>query len=215
MDLTFFYKTLFITLTYLFGAFPTAYVIYRLKKGSDIRMEGSGNVGGTNVARTVGTGAGIVTIIADIAKGFLPMMALYFIFPQDLLMVSIASVAVIAGHDFPVYIKFKGGKGIATSFGVIVGVCAFPFTGQPVYFRIAPIFTILVAAAIFFFVFKIVSVSSIAAAVATPLSFYFFSYPKIIVITAIIWSVLALITHRSNIKRLIRKEEKKIRGKGA
>ncbi|MGM0366704.1 MAG: glycerol-3-phosphate 1-O-acyltransferase PlsY [Actinomycetota bacterium] len=215
MGITFFYKTLFVILAYLFGAFPTAYVIYRLKKGADIRTEGSGNVGGTNVARTVGAGAGILTIIVDILKGFLPMMALYFIYPQNLVMASIVSVVVIAGHDFPVYIKFKGGKGIATSFGVIVGICAFPFSGQPAYFRIAPIFTILAAAAIFFFIFKIVSVSSIAAAVATPLSFYFFNYPAIIVLTTIVWSVLALITHRSNIKRLIRKEEKKIKGRGA
>jgi len=215
LGLTFFYKTLSVILAYLFGAIPTAYVIYWFKKGSDIRAEGSGNVGGTNVARTIGPAAGIITILLDIFKGFLPVMVLYLIFPDNLLLLSIASVAVIAGHDFPVYIKFKGGKGIATSFGVIVGVCAFPFTAQPVYMRVAPIFTILASAAIFFFIFKIVSVSSIAAAVATPLSFYFFGYPVIIVITATFWSVLALVTHRSNIKRLIRKEEKKIKGRGA
>ncbi|MCG9480065.1 MAG: glycerol-3-phosphate 1-O-acyltransferase PlsY [Actinomycetia bacterium] len=214
MGIFFFYKTLFIILAYLFGAFPTAYVLYRIRRGSDIRMEGSGNVGGTNVARTMGAGAGVLTIIIDIIKGFLPMMAVYFIFAGDLLMASLASVAVILGHDFPVYLKFKGGKGISTSFGVIIGMCAFPFTVQATYFRIAPIFTILVTAALFFLIFKIVSVSSIAAAVATPLSFYFFKFPTIIVITAAIWGFLALIAHRGNIGRLIRKEEKKINRKG-
>ncbi len=215
MGITIFYKILLAILAYLFGAIPTAYLIYRIKKGADIRKEGSGNVGGTNIARTLGPAAGVLTIIIDMLKGFFPIMALYLIFPRNLLMAGIISVAVIIGHDFPVYIKFKGGKGIAASFGVIVGICAFPFTDQHVFMRIAPIFTILAAAGVFFLIFKIVSVSSIAAAVATPLSFYFFGYPPIIVITAAVWSVLALITHRSNIKRLIRKEEKKIKGRGA
>lgn len=213
--MAFFLKTLFVVFSYLFGAFPTAYVIYRLKKGSDIRSEGSGNVGGTNVARTLGAKEGIITILADIIKGFIPIMLAYFFFPGDLVLLSIASVAVIVGHDFPVYLKFKGGKGIATSFGVIIGVCSFPFTIQPTYLRIGPIFTILIAAGIFFLIFKIVSVSSLAAAVATPLSYYFFNFPPIIVITSIVWAALAVFTHRDNIKRLIRKEEKKIKGKGA
>lgn len=215
MEVAFFYRILMVIASYLFGAVPTAYVVYWFKKGADIRKEGSGNVGGTNVARTLGAGAGIMTIIIDMLKGFLPIMVAYFIYPQDLILVSIISVAVIVGHDFPVYIKFKGGKGIATSFGVIVGVCALPFTGQPVFMRIGPIFTILAAAAIFFLIFRIVSVSSLAAAVATPISFYFFHYPMVIVITAAVWSVLAFITHRGNIKRLINKQEKKIKGRGA
>ncbi|MDD3776152.1 MAG: glycerol-3-phosphate 1-O-acyltransferase PlsY [Actinomycetota bacterium] len=214
MAIDFFYKTLFVILTYLFGSFPTAYVIYKLKKGADIRTEGSGNVGGTNIARTMGAGAGITTIILDMVKGFIPMMAAYLIFGSNLLMASLASVAVILGHDFPVYLKFKGGKGIATSFGAIVGMCAFPFTSQPVYLRIGPIFTILLAAAIFFAIFRIVSVCSLAATVATPLSFYFFRFPIFIVITATVWAILALIAHRGNIGRLIRKEEKKIKRKG-
>ncbi len=215
MGIAFFLKILFVIFSYLFGAFPTGYVLYKLKTGSDIRVKGSGNVGGTNVARTLGAKEGIMTIIIDIIKGFIPIMLAYFFYPNDLILLSIASIAVIIGHDFPVYLKFKGGKGIATSFGIIIGVCSFPFTTQPVYFRIAPIFTIVITAAIVFLVFKIVSLGSLAAAVATPISYYFFKFPLVIVITTIIWAALAIFAHRDNIKRLIRKEEKKIKGKGA
>ena len=77
MDLNLFYKIIFIIAAYLFGSFPTAYVIHKIKKGDDIREYGSGNVGGTNVTRTLGVGYGIVTKIADIVKLFIPIQVLY------------------------------------------------------------------------------------------------------------------------------------------
>ncbi|HEY4696262.1 MAG TPA: glycerol-3-phosphate 1-O-acyltransferase PlsY [Candidatus Hydromicrobium sp.] len=211
MGIDLFYKIIFVIAAYLFGSFPTAYVVYKIRKGDDIRKYGSGNVGGTNVTRTLGVSYGVITIIADIIKGFIPILALYFIYPQDLILLSIVSVAVILGHDFPVYIKFKGGKGIAVSFGVIIGVSCLPFINNPVWMEILPIFVILGTWAVIFSVFRIISLASLCAAVVTPISFYFTGYGWAIVIAAFLWSVLTFITHRENINRLIKKEEKKLK----
>ena len=211
MGIDLFYKIIFVIAAYLFGSFPTAYVVHRIKKGDDIRKYGSGNVGGTNVTRTLGVSYGVTTIIADIIKGFIPILALYFIYPQDFILLSVVSVAVILGHDFPVFINFRGGKGISVSFGVIIGVSCLPFINNPVWMEILPIFTILGTWVIIFAVFRIVSLASLCAAVVTPISFYFMRYGWAIVIAAFFWSVLTFITHRENIKRLIKKEEKKLK----
>jgi glycerol-3-phosphate acyltransferase PlsY len=211
MGIDLFYKIIFVIAAYLFGSFPTAYVVYRIRKGDDIRKYGSGNVGGTNVTRTLGVSYGVITIIADIIKGFIPILVLYFIYPRDLILLSIVSVAVILGHDFPVYIKFKGGKGIAVSFGVIIGVSCLPFINNPVWMEILPVLAILGTWVIIFSVFRIVSLASLCAAVVNPISFYFTGYRWPIVIAAICWSALTFITHRENIKRLIKREEKKLK----
>ena len=80
---------------YIFGSFPTAYIIHKIEKGDDIRKYGSGNVGGTNVTRTLGVSYGIITIITDIAKGFIPILVLYFIYPTDFILLAVISVVVI------------------------------------------------------------------------------------------------------------------------
>ncbi|HEY4662201.1 MAG TPA: glycerol-3-phosphate 1-O-acyltransferase PlsY [Candidatus Humimicrobiaceae bacterium] len=211
MGIEFFFRILLVIAAYLFGSFPTGYVVHRIKKGDDIRQYGSGNVGGTNVTRTLGVGYGVITIIADIIKGFIPILVLYFIYPQDMILLALVSVAVILGHDFPVYIKFKGGKGIAVSFGVIIGVSCLPLMSNPVWIEILPIFIILGTWAIIFSIFRIVSLASLCAAVVNPFAFYFTGYGLAIVIAAFFWSVLTFITHRENIKRLIKKEEKKLK----
>lgn len=211
MGIELLYKIIFVIAAYLFGSFPTAYVVHKIKRGDDIRNYGSGNVGGTNVTRTLGVGYGVTTIIADIIKGFIPILVLYLIYPQDFVLLSIVSVAVVLGHDFPVFINFKGGKGIAVSFGVIVGISSLPFMNNSVWMEILPIFTILGTWVVVFAIFRIISLASLCAAVATPISFYFTGYTWVIVTAAVFWSVLTFITHRENIKRLIRKEEKKIK----
>ena len=81
MGIELFYRVLIVIGGYLFGAIPTAYVLYKIKRGDDIRKYGSGNVGGTNVARTLGAGYGVVTIILDMLKGFIPILVLYFVYP--------------------------------------------------------------------------------------------------------------------------------------
>jgi glycerol-3-phosphate acyltransferase PlsY len=215
MTITIIYKILLVIASYLLGAFPTGFVIYKLRKGGDIRNQGSGNVGGTNVTRTVGTSFGIITIIADIIKGFLPVLVIYFLYPEDLILLAIAIAAVILGHDYPVFLRFKGGKGISSSYGVVAGLCSFPFANNALWLRILPAIIILAVWLIIFFTVRIVSIASLSAAVALSLSFYFTKYPLAIVIAAISLSVLTFIAHRDNIKRLIKREEKKLKGRGA
>ena len=211
MGFDLFYKILIVIGAYLFSSFPTAYVIYKIKKGDDIRKYGSGNVGGTNVMRTLGVSYGVITIIADMAKGFIPILVLYFIYPQDLILLSVVSVVIIVGHDFPIFISFRGGKGISVSFGVIVGICSLPFLNNPVLLEILPIFAILGTWLLVFGVFRIISLSSLCAGVITPISFYLTGYTWSIVIAAFLWVVLFFITHRENIKRLLRRDEKKLK----
>jgi len=213
MGIELFYKILIVIASYLFGSFPTAYIVHRAKKGGDIRNYGSGNVGGTNVVRTLGPGYGATTIIADIVKGFIPILVLYFIYPADLILLAIVSVAVIIGHDFPAYIKFRGGKGIAASIGVVMAVSFLPFINiadSVIWVKILPFFIIFGTWAIVFVIFRIVSLGSLAAAVVNPIAFYFTGFVWPVVIASLCWSILTVITHRQNIKRLINREEKKI-----
>ena len=142
---------LLIAAAYLLGAVPFGLILSRLK-GVDIRAVGSGNIGATNVFRSVSKGLGIATFVCDFLKGFVPA----YVFPILGKMLSgsfqgseigiLCGVAAIVGHNWPVYLKFKGGKGIATSAGVLLGIApaavgigllqlACPFRHQPVCFR--------------------------------------------------------------------------------
>lgn len=214
MAITIIFKILLVIGSYLLGSFPTGYVICRLRTGSDIRNEGSGNIGGTNVTRTVGAAFGIITIIADVAKGFLPVMAVYFFYPEDLVLLMAVAFMTILGHDFSVFLKFRGGKGISSSYGVIAALCSFPFINNAIWLRLLPAIIVLSTWIIVFLISRIVSLASLGAAVVLPFSFYFSKYPFQIVIAAILLSILTFIAHRDNIKRLIKKEEKKLKGKG-
>jgi len=212
MDMTILIKILITIIVYLFGSIPTAYLLFKIKKGDDIRKYGSGNVGGTNVIRTVGTGWGLFIIIVDMLKGFLPILAAYLIYPNDFILLAVVSTVAILGHVFPVYIKFRGGKAISTTYGVVVGISALPFISEPVWFRILPLFITIGIWAIVFIITRIVSLGSLIAAISTPVILYFFKYPLAMVIAAFFWALLIFITHRVNIKRLIRGEEKRIKG---
>ncbi|MCJ7666439.1 MAG: glycerol-3-phosphate 1-O-acyltransferase PlsY [Actinobacteria bacterium] len=215
MSITILIKILIVITSYLFGSIPVAYVLFKIKKGDDIRKYGSGNVGGTNVIRTLGAGWGLFTIFADALKGFLPVLAVYLIYPGDFILLALVSVAVILGHVFPIYIRFKGGKAISTTLGVVLGISVLPFILKPAWLRILPLFIGLGIWIIIFIIIRIVSLGSLIAAVSVPVSFYLLKYPLAIVIAAVFWALLIFITHRDNIKRLVRGEEKKIKGKGA
>ena len=208
-------KILITMIAYLFGSIPTAYLLYKIKKGDDIRKYGSGNVGGTNVIRTLGTGWGLFIIIVDILKGFLPILVAYLIYPDDFILLAAVMVAVVLGHVFPVFIKFRGGKAIATTYGTIIGISALPFIMEPTWLRILPMFLVLGVWILIFAITRIVSMGSLIAAASVPICFYFTRYPLAIVIAGIFCAILIFITHRENIKRLVRGEEKRIKGKGA
>jgi len=215
MVFTLLFKVIIVISAYLIGSIPTAYVLFRIKRGDDIRKYGSGNVGGTNVIRTLGTAWGVLTILLDVLKGFIPLLISFLIYPGDLILAAVVSVAAVLGHIFPIYIRFKGGKAISTSFGVIIGTSALPFVLNPVWMRVLPIFIILGTWGIVFAITRIVSLGSLVAAVITPVSYFLTKYPWALVAAAFCWGLLTFVSHRENIKRLVRGEEKKIKGKGA
>jgi len=215
MEIVILFKILIVILAYLIGSIPTAYILFKIKKGDDIRNYGSGNVGGTNIIRTLGVSWGLFTIIMDVLKGFIPVLIAYLVYQEDLVLAAITSVAAVLGHIFPLYIKFKGGKAISTSFGAIIGVSALPFVSNPIWMRILPIFIILGIWGIVFAISRIVSLGSIIAAALTPVAFLITHYPWAIVIGGLFYGLLTIISHRENIKRLVRGKEKKIKRKGA
>src|ERR1044071_9843023 len=104
---------------YLLGAIPFGYLLVRWKTGGDVRSAGSGNIGATNVMRTTGRAAGIATLVLDIAKGYLAVWIAGRLTSGDLTWMSVASVAVILGHAYPVFLRFKGGKAVASLVGAM------------------------------------------------------------------------------------------------
>lgn len=183
---------------YLVGAIPFGYIVGRLN-GMDIRTLGSGNIGATNVARSIGKGWGALVFACDALKGFLPawlfpLLAARFSPGAALSALGlVCAAAAIAGHIWPVYLKFKGGKGIATSLGALVGVaplCA--ITGIAVW-------------ALVFGITRYVSVASMAAAAAAAASAWFFYAGGGILLpgTLSVLGALALWRHKSNIQRLL------------
>lgn len=190
---------LLIGASYLLGAIPFGLLIARAK-GVDIRKVGSGNIGATNVLRSVGKPWGIATFILDALKGFGPA----FLFPSlgtrwgaDFHNMEIASLAAgaaaILGHSFPVYLGFRGGKGVATSAGALLGIA--PLAG---------VVGLGVWAALFF-AFRYVSLASIGAAVAVPIAAWLFYREQALAIPVALTFLAALVImrHRDNIRRLL------------
>jgi glycerol-3-phosphate acyltransferase PlsY len=186
---------------YVFGCFSTGYFIGKLYK-VDIRKYGSGNVGMTNALRTLGAKAGVMTLIGDLIKAVIPMLLVkYLIFKGDEnidLLALYTGLGVVLGHNYPVWLKFKGGKGIAATSGVLV---AFDPWIIPVGL---PLFVLIVA------VTKYVSLGSLFIAVLFPVWVLIKHTGDIhMLILSLIFMLLAFIRHRLNIKRIIDGTENK------
>ncbi|ABR49006.1 protein of unknown function DUF205 [Alkaliphilus metalliredigens QYMF] len=179
---------------YFIGNFSTSFIVGKLTSNIDIRQHGSGNAGSTNVLRTLGVKAAALTFLGDTLKGMLSFyLAQRFVGEQAALM---AGIAVVIGHNWPVLLGFKGGKGIATTIGV--ALIASP---------LAAIASISLGVVILYR-YKYVSLSSITA--MTILPFFLFSYGLEYFIFGLVLSVMAIYRHRENIKRLRTGTEKKI-----
>jgi len=190
------HASLYILLAYLIGSIPVGVLLSRLK-GVDPRKTGSGNIGATNVIRAAGKALGILTLLGDIGKGFFPTLFTIYYNEPHLLVVS-TGLATFLGHLFPVYLKFKGGKGVATALGV--------------YLAISPL-AIIINALIFILVllkWRYVSVGSLVAAGCMPLTLYLLNIPHPYIYLSFIISGLIYIRHGDNIKRLIKGTERKI-----
>jgi acyl phosphate:glycerol-3-phosphate acyltransferase len=174
---------------YLLGSVPTGFILGWMA-GVDVRKAGSGNVGATNVARVAGKRQGFLTLIGDTAKGVVPVI-LALQMGANLTTTVMAGAAAFVGHLYPVFLKFRGGKGVATALGVFVALA-------PVAALVLILMFIAIALSS-----RIVSVGSIATAMAAPLILWLFSYPPIVVGMAVFIAAAITLRHRSNIQRLL------------
>jgi len=193
--------------SYFVGAIPFALIVAKFFKGIDIRKVGSGNVGATNVYRSVGKVPGVIALALDISKGLVPTLFIaqaFYQFGQNPSWVSLelfrilCGAAAVAGHNWPVFLKFKGGKGVATSTGVLLGLAP-----KAVLWCFVIWFLTVLAS-------HYVSVASIAASLAFPILAFLLGYKGEVLIFAIILCAVGIYKHKSNIKRLIKREESKV-----
>ena len=199
---------LFVLLSYLTGAFPSAVWVGKTFYNTDVREYGSGNAGATNTFRVLGKGAGIPVLLMDIFKGWLSVSYVNFISNADALSPELFfenqltfGIAAVIGHLFPIYTGFRGGKGIATMLGLLIGL-------QP----LAALFSFIVFVVVFL-ISKYVSLGSIIASLVFPIFVILVlgSINHSLNLFAIFVPILSLITHQKNIERLVRGEETKIR----
>src|SRR5277367_411195 len=123
-------------IAYLIGGIPFGYVLVRLTTGKDVRSSGSGNIGATNVLRTTGRAAGVATLLLDVAKGYVAVLIAAKLTGDDPLWMSLAALAVMAGHAFPVFLKFQGGKAVASFIGAFVYLTPIPMIAALLVFII-------------------------------------------------------------------------------
>lgn len=187
---------LLIILAYLIGSIPSGLIVGKLAKGIDIREHGSGNLGATNAFRTLGVKAGSVVIAGDILKGTLAT-ALPFLMHVDIHPL-LAGVFAVLGHAFPIFAKFKGGKAVATSGGVLLFY--------------APLLFITMVAVFFIFLYltKFVSLSSMLTGIYTVI-YSFFVHDTYLLIVVTLLTIFVIYRHRANIKRIINKTEPKVK----
>jgi glycerol-3-phosphate acyltransferase PlsY len=196
-------RSLLILTAYLCGSIPTGLILSRIIAGIDVREYGSHNIGATNVYRILGKKLGGLTLLGDVLKGFLPVYFVYKITGSET-WTSIAALATFLGHLYPVYLKFSGGKGVATALGVFLVL-------SPQIIVINILIFILVVG-----IFRYVSLGSVFAASAMPLLMCLFhphQYPTSYIVTATIIAIMIGYRHKENFKRIIKGTESKIGSK--
>jgi glycerol-3-phosphate acyltransferase PlsY len=197
-----------VVVSYLIGAIPVGYLMGRFMRGIDIRDYGSGVMGATNVYRVLGRGPFVSTLLLDAAKGYIPTLATWYIFGTHDLQVA-AGIAAVLGHDFPVYIGFRGGRGVAVSFGVYAALAA------PLAVGMVAVGIFIVLALRYMSVMSMVTVPSGALVMLLLAVFEVdtwvlrdFTYSK--AIFGAFATFFVILTHIPNIKRLIRGTEPKL-----
>ena len=192
-------NVLLVIFAYLLGSIPTGLVLSKALAGIDPRQGGSRNIGATNVMRTAGKALGAVTLIGDVLKGVIPVV-IVLLLERGEAWVAGVGMAAFLGHCFPIYIGFKGGKGVATALGI--------------YLPLAPL-----AVLVNIFVFagavgisRMVSVGSISAAIAMPLLIWLWGYPLPYLILSLCVDAIIIYRHKENIKRLMKGRENRLWG---
>ena len=196
---------------YLIGSIPFGLILTKLFDNNDLRNIGSGNIGATNVLRTGNKTLALLTLILDLSKSFMPLFIFFKLYPHliinnffnliivdKIFLILVFGYFFVLGHCFPIWLKFKGGKGIATSLGVILSID---------FFIGLCLLTIWI---LVFLIFKISSLSALISSTSFPI-LIFFKYEKVnLLYLSIILTIFVFFTHRANIIRLLKKEEKKI-----
>ena len=188
---------LILAIGYLLGAMPNGYLAGRWLKGIDLRQCGSGSTGATNVLRNVGKGPALVVFLIDVGKGALAVLLAKQVGLNDWLQV-LTGLAALAGHIWPVWLGWKGGKAVATGLGLFLGLA------WPVGLASLGIFLAVIS------IFRIVSLSSVAAAMALPVLMMATDQNTASITVSVVAMLLVLWRHRSNIERLIAGTEPKI-----
>ena len=187
---------LWIVIAYVIGSIPVGIILAKIR-GADPRKVGSGNIGATNVMRAAGKTLGILTLIGDILKGFIPTtLALYS--EQPAFVIAAIGFATFIGHLFPLFLKFKGGKGVATAAGV--------------YLAVSPL-AILINVVIFIFVllkWRYVSLGSLVGTGLMPLALLALNKPHEYVYLSWVVGILIFVKHKDNIRRLLEGKENKM-----
>ena len=199
--------------SYLIGSFPTGFVITKLfhkgvdgkRDGLDIRTVGSGAIGATNVGRAMGYGWSRFTAVVDMLKGAFALLLAVHLVPEESrnLIMAVSALAVVIGHNYPVWLGFKGGKGVATTYGTLFFI--WPYNSFAV---------VLLCGAIWYAVMKLtryVSLASMLSLIAIPVCFGMLGAPKEFVIISGILAALCVFRHRTNIVRLLNGNENKVK----
>jgi len=183
---------------YLFGCLQSAFILGKLVRKIDIRDHGSGNAGASNITSTLGLKFGVIVGLVDILKGFFAVQVVKWIYPGNPDLAYLAGLMAILGHIFPFYLKFRGGKGVATLAGVMFG-------GN---WKLGLFFVLLVAVPAL--VTDYIVAGSFSTFIALPIVTYFSGYPILMTLLSLGLTVLCFYLHRANIQRILDKEELKI-----
>ncbi|MFQ5329905.1 MAG: glycerol-3-phosphate 1-O-acyltransferase PlsY [Thermodesulfobacteriota bacterium] len=189
-----------IVAAYLIGSIPTGVIVARIMGAKDPRSVGSGNIGATNVGRSAGKAAGIITLFGDCCKGALPTVVALYLLPS-VYMVAVVGFAAFLGHLFPVFLGFRGGKGVATALGI--------------FLVISPLATLIsvVIFVILLLLFRYVSLASMAAAAALPAALALLPGTRPFTPLGVVVGALIIIKHGGNIRRLVAGSENRMGGK--
>ena len=178
-------------IAYFLGAIPFGYLLVKWKTGGDVRSSGSGNIGATNVLRTTGRVAGVATLLLDTAKGYAAVWIAGSLTHESALWMSAAAMAVVAGHAYPVFLNFKGGKAVATLLGSFLCLAPLAIAAECIVFVVVVAWT------------HHISMGSIVSAATLPLAVWLILQPPIpVVVAAVAGGAFIIYKHSSNIRRL-------------
>jgi glycerol-3-phosphate acyltransferase PlsY len=191
------FSVLFLLATFLFGSIPFGRLIGQWVAGIDVTQRGSGNIGATNVARVIGLKWGLLTLLLDGLKGFLPLSLLSFLFPQSDAILAITGLSALLGHQYSIYLRFRGGKGFSTALGVYLAL------SPPACLISLLVFVITV------YGWRYVSVGSMVSSCFVPLILLILGASSGLIALTLIMAILICVNHRDNIYRLAQGQERK------